>query len=85
MKIVVKLGEPLWPEIGEKQVILDLQTGATIEDLISKLADHYPALREFLNQAEIPPTVFLADELVSWETKLKQGDSPTLIWAVSGG
>ncbi len=85
MKIVVKLGEPLWREIGEKQVTLDLQLDATIEDLISELADQYPALQEFLDQAEIPPTVFLADELVNCETKLKERDSPTLIWAVSGG
>lgn len=85
MKIDVRLGEPFWRQIGEKQVSLELQTGDSIRDMINELVAQFPVLQEYLNQAEVPPTVFLNDEIVQMDTSLHEGDCPTLMWAISGG
>lgn len=85
MKIEVKLGEPFWRQVGKKHVTVEIQSGATVQDLIAILGKLYPDLQDFLKQAEVPPTIFLDDEIVDYDTTLSEGDCPTLIWAVSGG
>jgi hypothetical protein len=85
MKIDVKLGEPFWRQIGRKRIILEIPTGASVRELINELVDRHPALQEFLNQEEVPPTIFLNNEIVCMDTSQHEGDCPTLIWAVSGG
>lgn len=85
MKIDVKLGEPFWRQIGRKRVTLDLRSGASVQDLINTLGTLHPELKDYLDEAEVPPTIFLNDEIVNMDTTLNEGDCPTLIWAVSGG
>jgi molybdopterin converting factor small subunit len=85
MKIDVKLGEPFWRQIGQKQISLELHTGALVQDLINELVVLYPALQDYLSKEEVPPIVVLKDEIVEMDTSLHEGDRPTLMWAISGG
>jgi molybdopterin converting factor small subunit len=85
MKIDVKLGEPFWRQIGQKAISIEIPRGGTVQDLINTLSSLYPDLRSYLNEAEVPPTIFLNDDLADLDTQLHDGDCPTLIWAVSGG
>jgi molybdopterin converting factor small subunit len=85
MKIDVKLGEPFWREIGQKEVAVELPNGASVQDLLDRLISRYPQLKDFLDHSELPPTIFLNDEMVSMDTPLNDGDCPTLLWAISGG
>lgn len=85
MNIDVRLGEPFWRQIGQKEISIEVPSGASVGDLINSLSSLYPDLRSYLKDAEVPPTIFLNDELASMDTLLHDGDCPTLIWAVSGG
>jgi xanthine dehydrogenase iron-sulfur cluster and FAD-binding subunit A len=85
LKITVTLGEPFWRQIEAKEVTLELKAGATVADMIKALEKRFPALETFLTQADLPPTVFLGDELANPETPLTEDAKPMLIWALSGG
>jgi molybdopterin converting factor small subunit len=85
MLITVQLGEPLWRQVGNKSIELELDELATVGHLVDRLLEQYPLLDEYLANEETPPTVFLNDELVDRETLLKDGDRPMLIWAITGG
>jgi molybdopterin converting factor small subunit len=85
MRITVRLGEPFWRRVGAKQVEVDLPTGATVGDLVTHLSEQYPALREALQDSDLPPTVFLEDEIAEAQTPLSEGARPVLVWAMAGG
>jgi pilus assembly protein TadC len=85
LKITVTLGEPFWRQIEAKEVILELESDATVADMIETLERRFPALATFLTQADLPPTVFLGDELATPDTPLTENSKPLLIWALSGG
>jgi molybdopterin converting factor small subunit len=85
MMIKVQLGEPLWRQVGSKNLDLELEENATVGTLIDRLVQAYPSLSESLTNDELPATVFLNDELVDRETPLQDGDHPMLIWAITGG
>lgn len=85
MNITVKLGEPLWREAGTKEFPLELPAGSTVAELLSEVCEAYPALREYLVGADVPPTVFVGDEMVEDDAPLTDGASAMLVWAVAGG
>lgn len=82
---MVRLGEPLWRQVGKKSVELEFDERATVEVLLNRLLQMHPTLTEFLANEEIPPTIFLNDELVERETPLQDGDCPMVVWAITGG
>jgi molybdopterin converting factor small subunit len=85
MNITVRLGEPLWRKVNTKEINLELPTGAVVADSLTSLGQQYPAIDTFLNRAEVPPTIFLNNELAAANTPLVEGAQLMLIWAVAGG
>jgi molybdopterin converting factor small subunit len=85
MKVEVRLGEPLWRQVGNKSIELELEEHATVGILVERLLEMHPSLDEYLANQETPLTVFLDDALVEQETVLQDGDRPMLIWAITGG
>jgi molybdopterin converting factor small subunit len=85
MKVTVRLGEPLWRQIGERETEIELPEPARVGDLVSHLAARFPDLRPWLDGDEVPPTVFLGEAVADPETLLHDGDRPLLAWALAGG
>jgi hypothetical protein len=85
MHLTVRLGEPFWRLVQAKEVSVELPTGATVGDLLAGLARQYPELREALEGDELPPTVFLGEQIADSGAALRQDARPTLVWALAGG
>ncbi len=85
MRVHVRLGEPLWRQVNTREVELELPSGAVVGDMLEALGRRYPELQSYLVEAEVPPTVFLADAMADLTTPLYDGARPTLIWAAAGG
>lgn len=85
MRVTVRLGEPFWRQVSSKEVTVELPTDATVGVLLDELARTYPALKQALQDEDLPTAVFVGDELASNETALSQDSRPTLLWAMAGG
>src|SRR3989304_1850532 len=44
VRVTVRLGDPLWRQIGERELQVDLPDAASVGDLLGHLAGAYPAL-----------------------------------------
>ena len=85
MRIYIHLGEPLWRTAGVKELSLELAAPATVSSALAALEARLPALWSDLEEGEIPPTVFLGEEIATPETPLTDGDRLLLVWALAGG
>lgn len=85
MVVVVRLGEPLWRAVQSKEVPVELPQGATVRELLARVRERYPTLDEVMRQSDLPPTVFLGDELAEMDTSIEEGARPTIVWAMAGG
>jgi len=85
VKITVRLGEPLWREVGARELTLDLPETSCVGDLLTHLALAFPSLNPWLGGDEIPPTVFLDEAVADSQTPLHDGARPMLAWALAGG
>ncbi len=85
MKVTVLLGEPLWRQVGQRELEIDLAPSARVGDLVLQLATAYPALGPWLDGAEVPPTIFLDEAVADPMTPLHEGARPMLAWALAGG
>ncbi|HET7011607.1 MAG TPA: MoaD/ThiS family protein [Anaerolineales bacterium] len=85
MKVCVRLGEPLWREVGERETVVELPESARVADLVGRLVALHPSLAPWLQGDEVPPTIFLNDHVADQDTPLQDGDRPLLAWAMAGG
>ena len=81
MKVALHLFASVREAVGAREVCLELDDGATIEDLKRRLAIDFPRLEPML-----ATTVFaIDDEYVPFEERLHDGAEVALIPPVSGG
>ena len=85
MHVTVRLGEPLWREVGARELTLDLPEASRVGDLLTHLSMAFPSLHPWLCGDEVPPMVFLDDALADPQTPLHDGARPMLTWALAGG
>jgi|Deesub1362A_J573_1020465.scaffolds.fasta_scaffold00440_2 molybdopterin converting factor small subunit len=85
MRVTVSIGEPAWRKIGRKEVELEIPTGTTVGDMLGVLGQEYPDLRPFLQDQELPPTVFVGEQVVDQARPLQAEDRLALVWALAGG
>ncbi|HEX9675552.1 MAG TPA: MoaD/ThiS family protein [Anaerolineales bacterium] len=85
MRVTVRLGEPFWRQVSARELTLELPAGATVGLLLDELARSYPALKQALQDEDLPTAVFLGDQLAGPESPLSEGAHPTLLWAMAGG
>jgi molybdopterin synthase catalytic subunit len=67
--------------VGQRSVNLDLDDGATVNDLKSRLADSYPAVRPMIEAV----VCAMGEEYVPPDERLREGAEIALIPPVSGG
>jgi len=73
MQVTVRLGEPFWRQVNAREVTVELQSGATVGLLLEELARVYPDLKQALQDEELPPIVFLGDEMAAPDSPLSDG------------
>ena len=83
MHITVRLAEPFWRTVGQRDLRLELDDHARIEDLLAHLRRSFPALAEELDA--IPPHIFRGEEEADMQTPLSDGDHIHLVWPIAGG
>jgi len=85
MLITVRLGEPFWREVNEKQLTVEMPPNSTVADLLFALGERFPALRPCLEQADPSPTVFQGEDWVSPDSLLTGDAQLMIVWALAGG
>ena len=85
MRVTVRLGEPFWRVVGQREVIVAIERGATVAYALAVLAQRYPSLASDLNDGEIRPALFVNDEAACPESPLAEGATIHVVWPVSGG
>lgn len=83
MRVSIRLGEPFWRAVGQRDLEADLPPGADVGALLAQLCREYPALEQELREA--PPHIFTGDEEAHETTPLAEGSRVHLVWAVAGG
>lgn len=93
MEILIRLDEPAWRLVGQKNltVRLDGETH-TVADVIGELSKRFAGLdAELRGQTGdfVPYSLFLNDELVRWaeveHARVKDGDRLRVILPIAGG
>ncbi len=83
MKIHVRLAEPFWRAVGERNLKIELADRSCVADLIALLEGRYPALQqEFL---EAVPMIFMGEDEAELETVLVDNGRLHFVWAIAGG
>lgn len=83
MRIHVRLAEPFWRTVGQRELSLELKERAQVTDLLALLRQRYPALGREMD--EIIPHIFIGEEEASPQTPLTEGARVHLVWPVAGG
>ena len=83
MRVQIRLGEPFWRAVGQRNLMLNLNPGANVGTLLAQLYKEYPALEQELR--ETPPHIFVGDEEAIETTVLVDSSRVHLVWAVAGG
>ncbi len=83
MRVRVRLGEPFWRAVGQRDLEVNLPQGSTLADLLTHLRRAYPALDAEL--AEAPPMLFLGEQEAAPDALLHDRDQVHLLWPVAGG
>jgi molybdopterin converting factor small subunit len=84
MIIKVRLTEPFWRQVGQRDITVTLaQNSNTISDLITFLCQKYPGLADELESA--PPLIIIGEEEADTKTKLTDEDQVYFVWPVTGG
>lgn len=83
MRVSIRLGEPFWRVVGQRNLERTLLPGANIGMLLATLCAEFPALNQEL--AEAPPHIFVNEEQADEKTPLAEGNYIVLVWAVAGG
>ncbi len=83
MQIHVRLVEPFWRVIGQRNITLELEENMNIAMLLNLLQQKYPELTsEF---AASPPMIFVGEEEVNPEIILEDNNKIHLVWPIVGG
>ena len=83
MNIHVRLAEPFWRVVGQRNLDVELTAGSRMADLLAALLAQYPALaQEF---ADAPPLLFVGEDEADEETALADGRHVHLVWPIAGG
>ncbi len=93
MVIEVKMGDPLWKIVGQRQINLELADGSTVADVLTNLQTTYPdfgsALEAGGTRLGVPFNFFVNRKLVKdrdlAQHKLKTGDTLYILAPIVGG
>ncbi len=83
MKVHVRLAEPFWRVVGQRNLDIELEDGAQVADLLTALKGRYPLLEQEFDEA--PPTIFVNEEEMDANTLLPDDSHVHFVWPIAGG
>ncbi len=83
MKIHVRLAEPFWRAVGQRDIELTMNPASRADDLLIALREKYPALGIEFDQT--PPHIFIGDVEATRDALLTDGARVHLVWPIAGG
>ena len=83
MKVKVRFAEPFWRAVGERELVIELDAGSRIKDLLENLKANYPAFEREIKLS--PPMIFVGDNEVDLQSVLTDGVQVHLVWPIAGG
>ena len=93
MRIVVKMGDPLWRAVGQRQIELELADGVSLADALASMQTTFPdfgmALEAGGTRLGVPFNFFVNRKLVKADDlaqhRLKEGDRLHILAPIVGG
>ncbi len=83
MQIKIRLAEPFWRTVGERNITVELIKGAAVSNLLAELRRKFPALGQEMD--EFLPMIFLGDDEANDDLELKEGMLLHFVWPIAGG
>lgn len=83
MNIHVRLAEPFWRAVGQRDIEVTLGPAPRADDLLAALREQYPALGSEFDQT--PPHIFIGDAEAPHDSLLTDGARVHLVWPIAGG
>lgn len=83
MVIHIRLSEPYWRTVGQRDLDLEMENGKSVNDLVSALCGHNEGLAQEMEEA--PPVIFVNEVEASMEAKLFHDSHVHLVWPIAGG
>lgn len=83
MQIHIRLAEPFWRVIGQRNITLELEENTNVAMLLALLQQQYPELTTEFDSS--PPMIFVGEEEVNPEMILKDNNKIHLVWPIAGG
>jgi molybdopterin converting factor small subunit len=83
MVIHIRLSEPYWRTVGQRNFDLEMEDGKSVNDLVSAMCNHSKGLAQELEEA--PPVIFVDEVEASMETELSNGSNVHMVWPIAGG
>lgn len=83
MKVEVRLAEPFWRSVGQRDLQLELGKNANLGDLLDILQKKYPALNAEMEEETYH--LFINDTENGLNASLQEGDRVHIVWPIAGG
>jgi len=83
MQIHIRFAEPFWRTIGQRNIALEIEEGATVSDLLADLSRAFPALGQEMNES--PPIVIVEDVEAKDDLLLQEDMLLHFLWPIAGG
>ncbi len=83
MKIHIRLAEPFWRAVGQRNLDIELADGAQLSTLLTTLQARYPSLKGEFDEA--PPIIFVNEAEADANTWLTDGSHVHFVWPIAGG
>ena len=83
MVIHIRLSEPYWRTVGQRDLDLEMENGKSVNDLVSALCGRNEGLAQEMEEA--PPVIFVDEVEASMEAELFHDSQVHLVWPIAGG
>lgn len=83
MQIHVRLAEPFWRIIDQRDITVEVERGATLLELMIELRKRFPALAQEMDTT--PPTIILGDDEADLNVQLQDDMLLHFVWPIAGG
>lgn len=83
MIVKLRLSEPYWRTVGQRELELNMDPGNRVGDLLALLSKQYKGLEKEMEEA--PPVIFVEEVEAGLETELADGAQVHMVWPIAGG
>ena len=83
MHIHIRLAEPFWRTIDQREITMKLDTGSTLSDLLIELRQRFPTLAREMDETH--PSIIVGDIEADVNLQLQDNMMLHFVWPIAGG